>query len=140
VNDALPIRHEMRIEAPLEVVRRFLVEPTRLAQWLATRAEIEPRPGGKVRLEFARPDGSIDVATGEVVELSARRLVFTWGFAANPDLPPGASRVEISLEPDGAGTLVRLEHHGLPASQREAHDVGWQFFLGRLREVAGLRP
>jgi len=140
VNDAPPIRHEIRIEAPPEMVRRFLVEPTRLTQWLASRAEIEPRPGGKVRLEFARPDGSIDVATGEVIELSSRRLVFTWGFAANPDLAPGASRVEISLEPDGTGTLVRLEHHGLPASQRDAHDGGWQFFLGRLREVAGLRP
>jgi len=139
VNDA-PIRQETRIEAPPELVRRFLVEPSRITQWLANRAEIEPRPGGKVRLEFARPDGSVDVATGEVLEFSARRLVFTWGFAGNPDLPPGASRVEISLEPDGAGTLVRLEHHGLPASQREAHDGGWVHFLGRLREVAGLRP
>lgn len=140
MNDAPPIRHEMRIEAPPELVRRFLVEPSRITQWLATRAEIEPRPRGKVRLEFARPDGSVDVATGEVLELSARRLVFTWGFAGNPDLPPGASRVEITLEPDGAGTLVRLEHHGLPTAQRAQHDQGWAYFFGRLREVASLRP
>lgn len=140
MNDTPSIRHEMRIEASPELVRRFLVEPSRITEWLATRAEIEPRPGGKVRLEFARPDGSVDVATGEVLELSGRRLVFTWGFADNPDLPPGASRVEITLEPDGAGTLVRLEHQGLPVSQRDAHDGGWRFFLGRLREVASLRP
>jgi uncharacterized protein YndB with AHSA1/START domain len=142
VNDAPPIRHEVRIEAPLELVRRFLVEPARMTQWLSTKAEIDPRPHGKIRLEFARPDGTIDVATGEIVEVSARRLVFTWGFAGNPDLPPGASRVEISLQPDGAGTLVRLEHHGLPTSQREPHDGGWRFFLDRLRDsaVAEARP
>ncbi len=132
----------MRIEAPPELVRRFLVDPSRITQWLATRAEIDPRPRGHVRLEFARPDGRVDVATGEVVEVSERRLVFTWGFDGNPDLPPGASRVEISIEPDGAGTLVRLEHHGLPSSQREAHDGGWSFFLGRLAVAAAaeVRP
>lgn len=130
-----PLRHEVRIEAPIEVVHRFFTDPARLIQWWPSRATIDPRPRGRLRLEFDRPGGA-DVALGEFVEVSARRIVFTWGFPGDPDLPPGASRVEVTLEPDGAATVVRLEHHGLPMARREQHEQGWTLFLGRLRDAA----
>ena len=135
-----PLRHEVHIEAPLETVHRYFTDPARLVQWWPSEAELDPRTGGRMRLRFVRLDGGADVMRGEFVELSPRRIVFTWGFEGNPDLAPGASQVEITLTPEGTGTLVRLEHHGLPVAQRVQHDQGWPFFLGRLREVAGLRP
>lgn len=51
-------------------------------------------------------------------------------------VPPGSSRVEVSLEPDGDGTLVRLRHLGLPEEALEIHGQGWDLYLGRL-VVAG---
>ena len=135
-----PLRHEVRIEAPLEIVRRYFTDPVRLVQWWPSEAAIDPRPMGELRLRFVRPDGGADVARGTFLELSPRRIVFTWGFEGDTDLQPGASRVEITLEPHGTGTLVRLEHHGLPEDRRAQHDQGWAHFLGRLREVASLRP
>jgi uncharacterized protein YndB with AHSA1/START domain len=130
-----PLRHEVRIDAPLETVHRYFTDPARLVRWWPSEATIDPRPRGGLRLQFVRPDGDVDVARGEFLELSARRIVFTWGFEGDTDLGPGGSRVEVTLEPDGAGTLVRLEHHGLPKARRAQHDHGWVFFLDRLRDV-----
>lgn len=130
----------MHIEAPLEVVRRYFTDPVRLTEWWPSEATIDARPKGALLLRFVRPDRAPDVAKGEFIELSARRIVFTWGFEGDAELGPGASRVEVTLEPDTTGTVVRLEHHGLPEDRRAQHDQGWAHFLGRLREVAGLRP
>lgn len=135
-----PLRHEIRIDAPPDVVHRFFTDPARLVQWWPAEATIDPRPHGALRLRFLRPDGAVDVARGEFLELTAGRIVFSWGFEGDADLGPGASRVQVTLEADGAGTLVRLEHLGLPTQRRAQHDQGWEFFLGRLREAAGLRP
>jgi uncharacterized protein YndB with AHSA1/START domain len=131
-----PLRHEVRIEAPLEMVHRYFTDPARLVQWWPSEADIDPRTTGTLSLRFVRPDGGTDVARGEFLELSPRRIVFTWGFEGDADLRPGASRVEVTLEPDGTGTLVRLEHYGLPESRRAQHDQGWVSFLDRLRDVA----
>jgi uncharacterized protein YndB with AHSA1/START domain len=135
-----PLRREVHIEAPLEVVHRYFTDPVRLTEWWPSEATIDARPKGTLLLRFVRPDGARDVARGEFIELSARRIVFTWGFEGDAELGPGVSRVEVTLEPDATGTVVRLEHHGLPEDRRVQHDQGWAHFLGRLREVAGLRP
>lgn len=48
-------------------------------------------------------------------------------------MPPGSSRVEISLVEDGDGTIVRLRHLDLPTpEERESHARGWQHYLTRL--------
>jgi hypothetical protein len=52
-----------------------------------------------------------------------RKVVFTWGGVEG--LEPGQSIVEFFLDPDGAGTLVRLRHYRLPASALESHRLGW---------------
>lgn len=132
MDEALLVEREVRIAAPPDVVAAYFTEPAKLATWMATRAVIDPRPRGRVRLEFDRPDGTTDVMLGEFVEITARRIVFTWGFEGGTTLPPGGSRVEVTLEPDGTGTRVRLVHVGLPVDQREAHAGGWTYFLDRL--------
>lgn len=130
--DLPPVEREVRIAAPPDVVLGFFTDPTRVSTWMATRAQLDPRPHGRLRLEFDRPDGSTDIVLGEFVEVSPRRIVFTWGFEGGVNLPPGSSQVEITLTPEGAGTLLRLVHRDLPADQREAHDGGWVYFLERL--------
>ena len=63
-------------------------------------------------------------------------MIFTWGWRGSPSVPPGSSTVEIVLVPDGEGTIVRLTHRGLPASERAIHLVGWETYLPRLAIVA----
>jgi len=44
--------------------------------------------------------------------------------------------VDVTLEPDGEGTLVTLVHRGLPDTEREGYDGGWQGLLEKLAELA----
>lgn len=134
-----PIRHVVRVDAPIDVVRTYFTDPKRIAEWWPTRATIDARVGGELELEFDRPDGNTDRARGTFTELAPDRIALSWGFERDADLPPGSSRIEITLEPDGPATVVRLEHHGLPESHRRRHDEGWPYFLGRLSSAAS-RP
>ena len=66
-----------------------------------------------------------------------RRLVFTWGWEGGAlPVAPGESTVEISLEPDGDGTLLRLTHRNLPPNMHTFHRIGWDYSLPRLAAIA----
>ena len=125
---------EVRIAARPETVFRFFTEADQMVRWKGLRATLDPRPGGVYRVDI----NGADVARGEYVEIVPhRRVVFTWGWEGNRHgVPPGTSRVEISLIPDGDGTIVRLAHRDLPAETRKPHAEGWQHYLPRLAAVA----
>ncbi len=124
---------EIRIAAPPEVVFEYLVDPAKVIRWMGEAAEVEPVLGGRYRLTI---DGN--VTSGQVVELEPpRRVAFTWGWEGGGPVPPGSSTVVVDLEPDGDGTLVRLNHRGLPDTEmRELHREGWERFLPRLAAAA----
>ena len=124
---------EIWIDAPPERVFPLLTDPELATRWLAEECWHEPRPGGLFRLDIR---GS--VASGEFVELDPpRRVVFTWGWEGDDQIhPPGSTRVEIDLEPDRGGTLVRLRHTGLTDEGVEKHSEGWDEFLPRLAAAA----
>ncbi len=134
--DGEPIRHVVRVDAPIDIVRMYFTDPKRLVEWWPTRATIDARVGGELVFEFDQPDGRTDRARGTFTELARDHIVLTWGFDRDPDLPPGSSSVEITLESDGPTTVVRLEHRGLPEAHRRSHSDGWGFFLRRLASVA----
>lgn len=129
-----PILKETRIAASPETVFRFLVDPLRMTRWLGVAAEIDPRPGGSIRIDV----NGRDVVVGEIVAIDPpRRIVFTWGWEREDSAtPPGSTTVEIRLEPDGDGTRLRLEHRGLPPDVREPHAAGWEHYLARLSVCA----
>ncbi len=134
--DGTPIRHVVRVDAPIDIVRTYFTDPKRIVEWWPTRATVDLRVGGELKFEFDQPDGRTDRARGTFVELARDRIVLTWGFDRDAALPPGSSRVEITLEADGRATVVRLEHRGLPETHRRSHDDGWAYFLSRLTSVA----
>jgi uncharacterized protein YndB with AHSA1/START domain len=132
------VEREVRIAARPETVFDFFVDPEKMRQWKGTRAELDPRPGGIYRVEINEQA----IAKGEYIEVEApNRVVFTWGWEGQESgehaVPPGSSRVEIDLTPDGDGTLVRLRHLDLPDESREIHGQGWDLYLGRLARAAG---
>ena len=128
------VTREIRIEARPEIVFEFVTDPVLMVRWMGTQAEADPRPGGVYRV-VVNPRSTV---RGEFVDVTPHsRVVFTWGFEeAGATVPPGATTVELTLTPDGDGTLLRLVHRDLPEPSRPQHDMGWEHFLERLRPVA----
>lgn len=129
-----PIVHERHIEASPETVFAFFTDPEKLTRWLADEATLDPRRGGVCHQIHIGQDGKRYSMRGEFVEVSPpERVVFTWGFEnEDMDLRPGASTVEVTLEPRDAGTWLKLVHRDLPESERGDHDAGWGTMLDRL--------
>jgi uncharacterized protein YndB with AHSA1/START domain len=133
-----PLRHELLIAAPPDVVFPYFTDPARMTAWMGVAALLDPRPGGTFRVEA----NGRDVVLGEYVEVEPpHRVVFTWGFdGGEPVIEPGASRVEVTLEREGDGTRIVLLHHGLEDAMRGAHDEGWAHYLARLAGAAAGDP
>ncbi|MES9536597.1 MULTISPECIES: SRPBCC family protein [unclassified Actinomadura] len=131
------IEQTLHIRARPETVWRYFTDPARLARWWGT-AELDARPGGTLRV--AMHEGPCPVMRGRFVELVPyERLVFTFGWEPKPgapDIAPEASRVEVTLTPDGDGTKLTLRHSGLPAALDEETSDGWAHLLRRLSETA----
>jgi uncharacterized protein YndB with AHSA1/START domain len=128
-----PIVVVRRIEAPPPVVYSYLTDSDRWAAWQGAAATIEAAPGG----QFSMRMGNGMEALGRFVELvPGRRVVFTWGWAGHPAVPPGSSTVEIDLVAEGGGTVLRLTHRGLPDDEVATHTAGWHHYLPRLAAAA----
>lgn len=128
------VEREVAIDATPETVWGFLTDPEKVVRWWGKSISFDPRPGG----EYVVVVSPTHTARGEFVELDRpRRLVYTWGWDGGTPgqelVPPGSTTVEVTLEPSGAGTLLRLRHSGLPnAESAQAHSEGWDHYVGRL--------
>jgi uncharacterized protein YndB with AHSA1/START domain len=128
------VEREVRIAARPETVFEFFTDPEKQVLWMGRRAELDPRPGGIYDVEISDRSHAL----GEFVEIEPpSRVAFTFGWAGSEmGAPPGSGRVEVTLEPDGDGTLVRLRHTGLPEQMRAMHGEGWEHYLARLEIAA----
>jgi uncharacterized protein YndB with AHSA1/START domain len=126
---------ERRIAAAPDEVFDFLTDPLKYVRWKGIEAELDPRPGGRYRVRMTKDSA---VAGTYVAVERPTRVVFTWGWEGNDELPPGTSTVEITLSEDGDGTLVRLRHSGLPdAASSDLHRAGWVHLVDRLVVAGG---
>jgi len=132
------VDRRVSIGAPPSRVYALLTDATELVRWLAPEADVDARPGGVIAWRHANGDR----VAGHFVELVPdRRIVFTYGWD-RPDvgIPPGTTRVEITLTPTatptGTGTDLHLVHRGLSDPMAHAHTGGWTNYLGRLAVVA----
>jgi uncharacterized protein YndB with AHSA1/START domain len=129
--------HEVRIRARPETVFSYFTDPARLTSWMGSQATLDPRPGGVCRIAMEREIGATAMS-GEFLEVTPfSRVVFTWGWEAEVfQLPPASTQVEVSLEPEGEETVVRLVHSKLPPAAVEFHVAGWQHYCERLQVAA----
>ena len=104
---------------------------------MGIEAKLDPVPGGVYHVQM--PDGFR--AAGTFLEIDPpHQLAFTWGFAdaeaaerskheqAEPSsgnlMPPGSTRVTVTLDAVDGGTRLTLRHDGLPSDElREGHRV-----------------
>jgi len=137
----LNVTEEIHVHASLEATFAALLEQlgpfNETAEDRPMPMKLEPWPGGRYYVNLNGHEG----ASGEVLEIiPERRLVFSWGWAdGSLPLRPGESTVEISLEPDGDGTRLRLTHRDLPSDMHAWHGRGWDYALPRLAVVAAGR-
>jgi uncharacterized protein YndB with AHSA1/START domain len=113
-----PLRLRVRIDADPDTVFKALTDSDELVDWFAESAEIDL---GANRYHFwgrYTPQGDRPRQTLTSHE-SGRSLRFTWDFDEGP------STAEISLSPDGDGTVVTVSHAGFPAAQSHAVDCFW---------------
>jgi uncharacterized protein YndB with AHSA1/START domain len=131
------VEYETRIAARPETVFQFFCDPAKMVQWMGTEATLDPRPGGVCRVDPA----SHAVMSGEFVEVDPpRRIVFTWGWETElASTPPQSTIVEVTLTPEGDGTLLRLVHRRLRPEAVAFHRTGWDHYLPRLALIAAGR-
>lgn len=120
------------IAASPATVFSFFTDVARWTSWQGVDGEIDAQLGGAFRIRMP----GAQVASGRFIEVTPPlRLVFTWGWEGEDSaVPPGSTTVVIELQPDDAGTLLRLTHSGLtPPPVAAHHRDGWERYLERLR-------
>ena len=138
------IERETMIEAPVERVWSVITEAEHLGRWFGDAgAEIDLRPGGAMALSWEE-HGTVR-ARVERVE-PPRRFSYRWASKMDAEPEEGASTlVEFTLEPAGAGTLLRVVETGfaaleLPAEEQakraDGNTEGWDYEMRDLSEYA----
>ncbi len=109
-----------------------------LSAWFGDRATIDLRLGGA---------GSMTFAGGMTVEMRIERVeepnvfAYTWRLPDLPDDDPRRTYVEFTLQPERAGTVLRVVETGfaqLPLDTRrdtyDSHSEGWSRELAQLAD------
>lgn len=132
------IERTMELAHPPEKVWPALTTAEGLGAWFGNEATIDLRPGGEARMWWT--DGhTVGMRVERVDEPTA--FGFTWEIEGLPEDDPRRTYVEFTLEPLGAGTLLRVVETGfaqLPEDCHhkayESHVEGWARELGELAE------
>lgn len=131
------IERTVQLAQPQERVWTALTTAEGLGTWFGQRAEVDLRVGGQVKLGW----DSGDTATLTIERLEPPRLfAYTWPIYGLAETDPRRTRVEFTLEPNGAGTTLTVVETGFgQVSDPEAHQVafsgntkGWKQELDEL--------
>lgn len=126
------LERTLTILAQRETVFRFFTDTPRWEKWWGKGSTVEPHPGGKIRILYPN---AVEV-TGEVLEIVApERISFTYGFTSGTPIPPGSSRVTISLAEQGSATQLTLVHEFSDAKARDEHVQGWRYQLSLFSNI-----
>jgi uncharacterized protein YndB with AHSA1/START domain len=133
-----PLEHALERSVLICATRRtvfsYFTDSTRFADWWGEGSSIDPRPGGALRIRY--PNGA--TASGQVIEVvPEERVAFTFGYDdPGKPIPPGGSRVTVTLHDRPRGTLLVLRHEVADPSVRDQHVQGWRYQLALFANVA----
>ncbi len=128
-----------RLNAAPEKVYAAWTDPEKIARWFgpaqvkagSVNADIDLRVGGRYRISFEAGDGEYFQVDGVYLEVTPNaRIAFSWAWHSTPERE---SRVTVSLQPDGAGTLLTLHHEQFfNEAARDGHARGWNELIDKL--------
>ena len=128
------VRHQFYIRAPSRRVFQALTDPAWLVRWLADRAELAPRKGGRYLLAWRNgPEHS-----GTVLEyVPGKRMTLEWSW---PRVDLAGTRLKLSVGSKAGGTLLKIQHTGFPLTERWVKlyggtEWGWTYFFLNLKSV-----
>jgi uncharacterized protein YndB with AHSA1/START domain len=124
-NGSPALRFERQLARPVEQVWAVLVEPERIARWLA-KAEVEARAGGRFHLDFH--DGA-SVVDGRISRWEPPHLLEHSWPEKNAN---GNSLVRWELSPAGEGTRLVLTHRLDAGGDLADFASGWHWHLDAL--------
>ena len=123
------LRMERRLAHPPEKVWRALTTPADLAQWFPAEVRLDLRAGGEVRFVFA--GGEAPEGKGVITDLDPPRLLaFTWE----------GEHLRWELRPDGAGTVLTLEHTLDDRYGAASFAAGWHTCIDAMDDLLAGRP
>jgi len=133
MNLPFSLDREVVICARRDTVFRFFTDSDRWARWWGAGSRVDPRPGGEAVIVY--PGGATARGVVELVEPVAR-FVFTYGYEPpGAPIPPGGSRVTITLTEEAGGTRVTLRHEVATSELRDQHVAGWRYQMGVFADV-----
>jgi uncharacterized protein YndB with AHSA1/START domain len=135
-------------DAPRSLVFKMWTDPVHLAKWWGPRGftnprcEVDPRPGGIMRIDMRGPDGTIYPMTGTIDEIvEPERIVMTnMAMADEAGNPLLLIRNTITFtEANGKTTLTMTAHVLKSTPEAEfalsGMEAGWNQTLERLGEL-----
>jgi uncharacterized protein YndB with AHSA1/START domain len=128
-----PIEIGVDLKVPPAEALVWFCDPNRWTRFQGKQAWLDPRPGGRLRLDL----GNGVMIRGHYVEVDERHVAFTWGKEGDPALPSESTEVTVTTVPRPEGCALILRHVGLPDEvQVAAHRSGWRYHLLRLAVAA----
>ena len=126
--------------APAKIYAAW-TDPEKIAHWFgpaqvkagSVQADIDLRVGGRYRISFEGGDGEYFQVGGVYLEvIPGARIAFSWAWYSTPERE---SQVTVSLQPDGGGTLLTLQHEQFfDEAARDGHGRGWNELFDKLEK------
>jgi len=137
--------------APRQAVFNAWIRAEEMCHWICPDPAagvaipvLEPRPGGRYRVEMRMPGGQAYDVAGVYREVRApERLVFTWAWDQDPPGTPETLVTVELLERGGSTELVLTHERFANLEERDKHGHGWNACLDRLASATqkkGTRP
>jgi uncharacterized protein YndB with AHSA1/START domain len=126
-----------RLKASPEAVYAAWTDPEKIVKWFGPdagpveHAALDVRVGGRYTVIFRTEDGEQHHVSGIYREVVPNeKLVFTWAWRSTPERE---SLVTILIKPEGAGSLLTLQHEKFfDEKARDDHRRGWSGCLDKL--------
>lgn len=121
------VRFERRFEGTPTELWPYLTESEHLAAWITPGAVIDARVGGRITFPWGSGQPPME---GEITVFDPPRVIeYQWNEGAV------RSVVRMELHASGDGTILILDHSGLPDRDAPGFGAGWHSHLDWLAAV-----